>query len=867
MTNRVDRAEPGPVPGSPVSVRVWDGGQRWRQDATRDLLIERDAELDLLRELVGGLGEARPAVVAVEGAPGTGRTALLRRVGAFAEERGFRVVAAQGSPAEANLRYGVVSQLLGSIVPIDCPLWTRETWTNPELDAQLVPLLCRDFLSVARKRPLLVVVDDAHLADPYSARWLMAMDRRLRDLPLMILVAANVGSAPVGGVADRDRDPATGTNAAARHLLRLAPLSVDGVRAVLAAGAPEPVDEEFARAALRVTGGNPGLLHAVLRRVGPRGRAADLRTAADAALGDRVASLVAALPDELAALLRALAACGPCLDFELVCALAGLRTVSEHAALTLLVGMGFVRSSERPQLVDATTGERILEAMPPAEREDLHARAAELGHRAAIPDEDLAEILLGARPVGAAWAVDVLRRAAEQAGSGTRPQDAVGFLERALREPLGAGERARLLVELGAAQPPSAAVASDRYLTQVMAGPADPETDEFRLRAADLLLTGGRAELAYRHLAAALSVVQPCPDAKYAALIALYLLADVECQGEPAGLAEPDAPELVPLTDEPTEPALAGVAAARYAARGQNLVRAKELAHFAVYGDGHSVVPLAPRIAAARALSVTDDVDEALAAADLLMADARRWGPASVHAVVLALRAEFGLRAGYFADAERDLSAALRRLPLADWHPTLAPGAVATQALLYLERGEVELAERTLDAFTRPRLSTAGPDGAAWCRLLFARGRVRLVTGDVAAAVVDLVECGRRLLARHEVNPALLPWRSLAALAHQATGDVAEAARLVAEERELAVGWGALSAVRLATTVTALVAGGVAPDRLASAVLVDAAITMPDGVRDRPRRSTPHGHLAAVRSGEPVRHYRPPSNAQGSDRR
>lgn len=51
-------------------------------------------------------------------------------------------------------------------------------------------------------------------------------------------------------------------------------------------------------------------------------------------------------------------------------------------------------------------------------------------------------------------------------------------------------------------------------------------------------------------------------------------------------------------------------------------------------------------------------------------------------------------------------------------------------------------------------------------------------------------ECGRRLLARRWTNPALLPWRSLAADALGRLGRRAAAARLALEEQELAERWG-----------------------------------------------------------------------------
>ncbi|MET1072718.1 MAG: hypothetical protein ABWY11_08745, partial [Umezawaea sp.] len=520
-------------------------------------------------------------------------------------------------------------------------------------------------------------------------------------------------------------------------------------------------------------------LRAVLGEVGSRAGTADLRAAVATAVGDRGVELVAGLPGELVALVRVLAVCGSRLDFDHACALAGLRTTSRDAALEVLVGAGLVRGGARVELADAAVGDRVLAAMSPAGRADLHARAAELGHRAGCADEDVAGLLLRADPIGAPWVEGVLRRAADRARHRGRPDEAAAYLERALREPLDDGDRVRLRVDLAVAQPASASIVGARHLSWVLAGPPVRGAEESVVRAADLLLVGGHVEPVQHHLAAVLSAAEPGRGAKSADLVALYLLADAEHQDDSTCLTAPDVPRLPALADEPVEPAFAGVVAARCAARGKDLPRARRLARVAV----RSTAPLAIRIAAARVLSVTDNGDEALTAADLVVADARRRGTAPVHAAALAFRAELVLGSGDTAGARRDLDAALRRLPRDDWHPTLLPGVVATTVLLHLERGEVARAHRALDAVITRRAPASGAALVAWCRLLYARGRVRLAVGDPTGALADLLECGRHLGARRQLNPALLPWRWAAGLAPRGGGDAAGAGRRLAAER------------------------------------------------------------------------------------
>lgn len=66
---------------------------------------------------------------------------------------------------------------------------------------------------------------------------------------------------------------------------------------------------------------------------------------------------------------------------------------------------------------------------------------------------------------------------------------------------------------------------------------------------------------------------------------------------------------------------------------------------------------------------------------------------------------------------------------------------------------------------------------------------------DPVEAVHLLRECGRLLLHRNHVNPALLAWRSAAARVLRSTGQEAEAHRLGSEELRLARRWGAVGPV------------------------------------------------------------------------
>src|SRR5579885_3010974 len=209
-----------------------------RAPAFADTLADRQVEVALLRAVLAGAADGRPAVVAVEGPPGIGRTALTACADALAAEAGIRVVHATGASSEVETPLGVVAQLLAPLLPADSPQWTAlRGGAGPAALGQLI----REFLAAARPRPLLAIVDDAQWADAESLRWLQGVARRMTGTRLVLLLTSRTGS---------------DVDIAATHQLRLAPLEPAAVRAVLDREFPDGVGEEFARIAAEGTRGN-----------------------------------------------------------------------------------------------------------------------------------------------------------------------------------------------------------------------------------------------------------------------------------------------------------------------------------------------------------------------------------------------------------------------------------------------------------------------------------------------------------------------------------------------------------------------------------------------------------------------------------
>jgi len=79
------------------------------QQSPRDLFVGRAAERERIAEALRRAAAGEPWLVAIEGDPGMGKTALARQA-----LEGLRVLSARGGQGEADLEYGVVEQLLRS---------------------------------------------------------------------------------------------------------------------------------------------------------------------------------------------------------------------------------------------------------------------------------------------------------------------------------------------------------------------------------------------------------------------------------------------------------------------------------------------------------------------------------------------------------------------------------------------------------------------------------------------------------------------------------------------------------------------------------------------------------------------------------
>ena len=147
--------------------------------ALRSVFVGRQAELDILSSAMESARAARPQIVWIEGEPGIGKTAFMRRFLTTVED--VVILEASGEESETALDYGVVLQLVAKATPASSrtereeQIAARSPASSFAVGADLLSLLG----TVQDSAPVVIAVDDAHWIDAPSAGALLFALRRL----------------------------------------------------------------------------------------------------------------------------------------------------------------------------------------------------------------------------------------------------------------------------------------------------------------------------------------------------------------------------------------------------------------------------------------------------------------------------------------------------------------------------------------------------------------------------------------------------------------------------------------------------------------------------------------------------------------
>ena len=281
-------------------------------EGTREQPVGRELELEAIDGFLADRA-ALPAILAVEGPAGQGKTTLWREALARAAVAGYRVLSCRPAGAEVNLLFGGLADLLGDAA---VPLLPR--LPTPQRHAMEVVLLLDDedgsadpravsagVLALVRElvqeSPLLIAVDDVQWLDPASAAVLEHVARRVGDAPVAWLTARRVtsGEGPTGDAAvPRGPELERALERPSRRIA-LGPLSVGALHRILRTRAGVSFARPLLRRIHEASGGNPFYALEIARAMPPAadGWSTDEPIALSASLNELLVGRFAALDD------------------------------------------------------------------------------------------------------------------------------------------------------------------------------------------------------------------------------------------------------------------------------------------------------------------------------------------------------------------------------------------------------------------------------------------------------------------------------------------------------------------------------------------------------------------------------------------
>jgi DNA-binding CsgD family transcriptional regulator len=802
------------------------------------LLLERDRELERIGECLQRARQGRGGALVVEGPAGIGKTVLLAVARDVAEGEGFRVLRARGAELEREFAFGVVRQLVEPVVAgaseedrsqlLDGPpgvaarllglpgLGDRGATAAPIApDPSFAVLhglywLCANLTA---QHPLALMVDDAHWADSASLRFLAFLLPRLEELHAAVLLGARPAEAGESRelLAALTLDPAT-------EVVTVGPLTTRGVATLVAVALGVEPEPGFAAACWEATGGTPFLVRTLLEalreeRIAPvTSSAAKVQDVASATLSRWAMLRLVRLGPDATRLARAVAVLERA-ELDQAARLAGLAPSDAARAADLLVGAGVL--DEAPLCFAHPLLRRaVYRDIAPANRVEAHGRSARLLAEAHANPARVAEHLLATAPTGDGWTVEQLRAAAWEATARGAPESAAAYLRRAVFEPPSPEAGAGLLLELGLAEFSAGQPGWHDELAEAVESAGDDST-----RIAATLLFAN----ALRWHERAAEAIQVCDgvaarldgsDAEGRLTLEAMAVACGVGDAATAPLVAERAGALLVWAREGSVPRQC-VAAAAYvgALANQPADQVADLALRAITaGTGPLPEPGDPpwlpggafrHPSAVVTLLWAERYDAAQALADAAVAEAQASANGMILPAVLAQRAWLAFRRGDLTAAEAD-ARALLDAPGPSAPPLLRNRATTVLLDVLVERGDLGEAERTLEPLAVDLPGTSQTPVI----LRHARGRLRFAQNRFGEALGDFRAAGEIATGGLARSPCYLSWRSEAALAALACGELDTARRLSDEELDLARTFGAPRALGVALRAAGLVAGG-----------------------------------------------------------
>ncbi|MEU9013631.1 AAA family ATPase [Streptomyces sp. NPDC048479] len=776
-------------------------------------LVEREKQLETLRELLGRAMRGRGRVAVISGAVAGGKTSLLESFTEEAISEGALVLEAAGSRAERYLPFGVLRRILDSAAPLSPEVHAYATELLDRVSAEttdaegaveagmrVLPHVSTALLRIARNRTVVIAVDDVHHGDELSLAFLLCLARRVRQAGVLIVLteAVRLRPAQLAFHAELQRQPNCTS-------LRLPLLTTGGTARVLADHFSPSAAQRLSAECQETTGGNPLLVRALVDDgLTALGDSEPFQRLAPAETFERaVLDCLHRGDPELLTVARGVAVLGDARSAVLLSRIVDLHVKATEQALQDLSRCAVLHNGS---FRDPAARTAVLEAAPPGALSALHLRAARLLHQEGAAALDVARHLLAARKNVEDWAIPVLQEAAEYALVDDEHELALRCGELAVASCVEGPRHAALksrLVSIVWRSSPAAAEGHLRQLSRELT--AGRLADRDLVQAVSCLVwmgesqgaseavlqlqeTGSKAEAAGRApaydpstLAAAqswLSMVSPPVRDIFAAV-------------EPPPTTLSGAPGALPVAglesvpyDMPDNAYVQAADAVRTALRGGTRAAAAVSQATRVLQRYHlSDRTLQPLVFALLAVVYAGRLDLALDWCQRLLSECSARNAPTWQAALGVVRAEISLRQGDLPGAAAQARHAMSRISLQSW------GVGIALPLAILVESEIQMGnhEEAMSLLEQP-VPEAMFDTLSGLHYRRARGRCHLATGRYHAALRDFLNCGELMQAWDMDAAELMPWRLDAAEAWLALGNPARAKEYTEQQKQRETG-------------------------------------------------------------------------------
>ena len=303
-------------------------------------MVGRQAQTAVLEELLDGLSLGRPSALMLAGEAGIGKTRLADELVNRARSRGWRTVwvaAWQGDGVPPLWPWAeLLRQVVGTADVLDRQAPDADPASASSARFEQFEAVTAALRAAIGGAPLVVVLDDAHWADPASLQLAAFASAALRDQPLLLVVTYRPYEIDRAGLETLTRLGVT---------LALPPLTVDAVGDLLAGVVGQEVPSRVVAAIAERSNGNPLFVQEFARLLAISGRT----TVAPNGVPDGIVAVIerrlARLPESAVELLHVGAVIGQVFTTEAVSAIAAVRPNVVASRLEPAVAAGVLARS------------------------------------------------------------------------------------------------------------------------------------------------------------------------------------------------------------------------------------------------------------------------------------------------------------------------------------------------------------------------------------------------------------------------------------------------------------------------------------------------------------------------------------------